>query len=145
MYFTGSKAHNIKLRQRAIERGLLLNEYGLIDNESGKVIASQTEEEIYRALGLPWIPEVLREDAGEVEAAMAGELPEAVSVGDMLGDLHVHTSLSGDGRSPLEAMLESARARGYRYIAITDHAENLVINGVSREKLLEQRATLGRM
>jgi DNA polymerase (family X) len=142
MYFTGSKAHNIKLRQRAIERGLLLNEYGLIDNATGNVVASRTEEEIYRALDLPWIPEVLREDAGEVEAALAGELPAAVGVEDMLGDLHVHTSLSGDGRSPLEAMLDSARARGYRYVAITDHAENLAINGVSREKLLEQRATL---
>ncbi len=145
MYFTGSKAHNIKLRQRAIERGLLLNEYGLSETDGGKVIASKTEEEIYRALDLPWIPEVLREDQGEVEAALAGALPESIALDDMLGDLHVHTSLSGDGRSPLEGMLETARARGYRYLAVTDHAENLAINGVPREKLLAQREELRRV
>jgi DNA polymerase (family 10) len=88
---------------------------------------------------------VLREDAGEVEAASRGELPEAVTLDDMLGDLHVHTSLSGDGRSPLEGMLETARARGYRYLAITDHAENLAINGVPRDKLLLQREELRRL
>jgi len=139
MYFTGSKAHNIKLRQRAIGRGWLLNEYGLSVTDTGEVLASKTEEEIYAKLELPFILEPMREDTGEVEAADNKTLPTPVHVDDLLGDLHVHTSLSGDGRSPLEDILATAHARSYRYLAITDHAENLAINGVSREKLLEQR------
>jgi DNA polymerase (family 10) len=139
-YFTGSKAHNIKLRQRALDRGWLLNEYGLTENETGRVIASETEEDVYRALGLPLIPPPMREDRGEVERAEAGEpLPE-VRLADVRGDLHVHTTLSGDGRSPLEEIVASAAARGYEYLGITDHAENLYMNGVTRDKLLLQRA-----
>ncbi len=137
LYFTGSKAHNIKLRQRAMDRGWLLNEYALERADDGKVIASETEEAIYQALGLPWIPEVLREDNGEIEAAEAGALPQAIAA--LHGDLHVHTDLSGDGRSDLEAMIEAARARGYSFIAITEHAEALPLQGVGREALVAQR------
>jgi DNA polymerase (family 10) len=139
LYFTGSKGHNIKLRQRALARGWTLNEYALAEIEGGKVIASETEEQIYAALGLPWIPPVLREDCGEIEAAERGALPRPI--GDVLGDFHVHTSVSGDGRSSLEEIVAAARARGYRVLAITDHAEN-TLSGVGREPLLEQRARM---
>lgn len=139
LYFTGSKAHNIKLRQRAMERGLLLNEYALENAESGEVVASETEEEIYAALGLPWIPEVLREDTGEIERALEGTLPRAIMLDELHGDLHVHTDLSGDGQSSLEDMVAAARARGYTFIAITEHAEDLPMQGVKRDALLAQR------
>jgi DNA polymerase (family 10) len=138
-YFTGSKAHNIKLRQRALERGWLLNEYGLSEAESGKVIASESEDAIYEALGLTPIPPPMREDHGEIERAARGERLTELHMEDFRGDLHVHTSLSGDGRSSLGEVLAAAAGRGYAYIAITDHAENLAFNGVSREKLLRQR------
>jgi DNA polymerase (family 10) len=141
-YFTGSKAHNIKLRQRALARGWLLNEYGLSVAETGEVIASESEEAIYRALGLPLIPPPMREDKGEVEEAEEGRLPAAVLLGDVRGDLHVHTTLSGDGRSSLEEVVASAAERGYEYLAITDHAEDLVMNGASREELMAQRAQI---
>jgi DNA polymerase (family 10) len=141
-YFTGSKAHNIKLRQRALARGWLLNEYGLSVAETGEVIASESEEAIYRALGLPLIPPPMREDKGEVEEAEEGRLPAAVLLGDVRGDLHVHTTLSGDGRSSLEEVVASAAERGYEYLAITDHAEDLVMNGASREELVAQRAQI---
>lgn len=139
LYFTGSKGHNIKLRQRALLRGWTLNEYALCQIDGGKVVASETEEDIYRALGLPWIAPVLREDCGEIEAAERGELPE--SIGQILGDFHVHTTTSGDGRSPLAEVALAAKARGYRVLAITDHAEG-TLSGVGREALLEQRAHL---
>jgi DNA polymerase (family 10) len=139
LYFTGSKGHNIKLRQRALARGWTLNEYALSEIEGGKVIASETEEEIYAALGLPWISPVLREDAGEIEAAESGALPQPI--GGVIGDFHVHTSVSGDGRSSLEEVVAGAKARGYRVLAITDHAEG-TLSGVDRDTLLEQR---GRM
>jgi DNA polymerase (family 10) len=139
LYFTGSKGHNVKLRQRALARGLTLNEYALSELEGGRVVASETEEQIYEALGLPWIPPVLREDAGEIEAAERGELPDPI--GAVIGDFHVHTSLSGDGRSTLEEVVAAARARGYRTLAITDHAEG-TLAGVGRDALLEQRARL---
>jgi DNA polymerase (family 10) len=139
LYFTGSKGHNIKLRQRALARGLTLNEYALSEIEGGKVIASETEEQIYAALGLPWISPVLREDAGEIEAAESGALPQPI--GDVIGDFHVHTSVSGDGRSSLEEVVAAAKARHYRVLAITDHAEG-TLSGVSREALLEQRARM---
>ncbi len=141
-YFTGSKAHNIKLRQRALARGWLLNEYGLSDVETGRVIASDPEEEIYRALDLPLIPAPMREDRGEIEAAEKGELPPPVRVEDVRGDLHVHTSLSGDGRSTLEEVVGGAAERGYEYLAVTDHAEDLAMSGVSRERLAAQRAQI---
>ncbi len=145
LYFTGSKAHNIKLRQLAIKKGWTLNEYGLLDAETGDVIASRTEEEIYEALGLEPIPPPMREDTGEIEASAAGALPRAVAEENLRGDLHVHTDLSGDGRSSLEEVLAQTSARGYGYLAITDHGEDLAINGVSRELLLEQRERLARL
>jgi DNA polymerase (family X) len=138
-YFTGSQAHNDRLRQRAIERGWTLNEHGLTDPGTGNVVASDSEEAIYRALGLPLIPPPLREDRGEIEAAEAGTLQAAIELAQMRGDLHVHTTLSGDGRSTLDEILDSVAARGYEYVAITDHAENLSINGASREQLRAQR------
>jgi DNA polymerase (family 10) len=137
LYFTGSKGHNIKLRQRALARGWTLNEYALSEIEGGKVVASETEEQIYQALGLPFIPPVLREDAGEIEAAEKGALPAPMP--PVIGDFHVHTTVSGDGRSPLEEVVAAAIARGYKVLAITDHAEG-TLSGVPREKLLEQRA-----
>jgi DNA polymerase (family 10) len=139
LYFTGSKGHNIKLRQRALARGLTLNEYALSEVDGGRVVASETEAEIYAALGLPWIPPALREDTGEIAAAEAGRLPQPI--GGVIGDFHVHTSLSGDGRSPLAEVVAAARARGYRALAITEHAEN-TLSGVKREALLAQRAEL---
>jgi len=140
LYFTGSKGHNIKLRQRALARGLTLNEYGLSELDTGRVVASETEEDIYRALDLPFIPPVLREDAGELEAAEAGALPRPL--GPIRGDFHVHTSVSGDGRSSLEEVVVAALARDYRVLAITDHAEG-TLSGVGREALLAQRARIG--
>ncbi len=139
IYFTGSKSHNIKLRQRALARGWTLNEYALTDAESGKVVASESEAEIYEALGLGFIPPVLREDTGEVEAAESGTLPRPM--GALSGDFHVHTTVSGDGRSSLEDMVSMARTRGYGVLAITDHAEG-TLSGVDRAALLEQRARL---
>jgi len=139
LYFTGSKGHNIKLRQRALTRGWTLNEYALSEVEGGKVIARETEEQIYEALGLPWIAPVLREDWGEIEAAEAGALP--ASIGRVLGDFHVHTDVSGDGQSSLDDVVAAARTRGYRVIAITDHAEG-TLSGASREAFLEQRTKM---
>ena len=139
LYFTGSKSHNVKLRARALARGMTLNEYALTTLEGGKVIASETEEEIYAALGLPFISPVLREDWGEIEAAEQGILPKPL--GAVVGDFHLHTSMSGDGRSSLEDMVAGARARGYRAMAVTDHAEGTV-SGVGRERFLEQRAKI---
>ncbi len=136
LYFTGSKGHNIKLRQRALTRGLTLNEYALSVIDGGKVVARETEEEIYRALGLPFIPPVLREDAGEIEAAEKGTLPKPL--GAVLGDFHVHTSVSGDGQSSLDEVVAAAKALGYRALAITDHAEG-TLSGVAREALVAQR------
>lgn len=142
LYFTGNKAHNIRLRQRALDKGWLLNEYGLSRVKSGRVIASKTEEDIYKALDLPFIPAPMREDQGEIDEAERGGLPAALRLEDVRGDLHVHTTLSGDGRSSLEDLVEAAVERGYEYLAITDHGENLAFNGVSRERLTMQRAQI---
>jgi DNA polymerase (family X) len=139
LYFTGSKGHNIKLRQRALSRGWTLNEYALSEIDGGRVVASETEEQIYQALGLRWIPPVLREDAEEIEAAEAGTLPR--SIDRITGDFHVHTSLSGDGRSSLEEVVLAGQARGYRVLAITDHAEG-TLTGVGRDALIDQRAKI---
>ncbi len=139
LYFTGSKGHNIKLRQRALNRGWTLNEYALSEIAGGRVVASETEEQIYEALGLPWIPPVLREDAGEIEAAEKGTLP--TPIGKVIGDFHVHTTVSGDGRSPLEDVVKTALERGYRVLAITDHAEG-TLSGVGRDAFLDQRAKM---
>jgi len=142
MYFTGSKGHNIALRQRALDRGLTLNEYSLSEIDSGTVMASTTEADIYHRLDLSWITPEVREDTGEIAAAAEGRLPAPMHVGDLRGDLHVHTNWSGDGRSSLKDMLDAAVERGLQYIAITDHAEDLVMNGLSRDRMLEQRAEI---
>jgi DNA polymerase (family X) len=139
VYFTGSKEHNIRLRERAVRRGWTLNEYGLFEVEGGKLLAGTSEEEVYEALGLAWIPPGMREDVGEVEPAEEGRLPALATVDDLRGDLHVHTDLSGDGHQSLEEVLDAVAARGYAYVAITDHAENLPMNAASREDMLAQR------
>lgn len=137
LYFTGSKAHNIQLRQESIDRGWLLSEYGLFDGDD--VVASRTEEEIYDALGLDNIPPTMREGGGEVELAREGELPDLVTRDRIKGDLHYHSDRSGDGRSTLEEMIEAAMAAGYEYVAFTDHGEDLAINGSTREEMLAHR------
>lgn len=139
LYFTGSKAHNVKLRQRALAKGWTLNEYALTEVATGKIIAQKTEEEIYAALGLPFIPPVLREDMGEIEAAEKGALPPRLDT--IRGDFHVHTSVSGDGRSDLDDVVAAAKARGYRVLAITEHAEG-TISGVGRDAILAQRTRI---
>jgi len=144
LYFTGSQAHNVRLREMAIHRGLKLSEYGLFDSQSGARLAAATEEEVYHALGLPWIAPPLREDSGEIEAAQRGELPALVTEADLRGDLHTHTDLT-DGVAPLTDMLEAAAARGYAYYAITDHAPNLFMQRMTDEKMLAQRAEVRRL
>jgi len=142
MYFTGSKGHNIELRQRSLDRGATLNEYSLSSLASGETIAARSESEIYSALSLQWITPEVREGAGEIPAADAGLLPVPIRIEDIKGDLHVHTDRSGDGRSRLSDMLDAACAAGLEYVAITDHAENLRMNGLSRDEMLEQHAEI---
>ena len=137
-YFTGSKAHNIRTREIAGRRGLKLSEYGLFDAETDELVVSQSEEEVYARLGLPWIPPTLREDRGEIEAAMAGRLPDLVTEQAIRGDLHTHTNLT-DGVSSLETMVDAAARRGYSYFAVTDHAPNLFMQRMSDRKALDQR------
>ncbi len=137
LYFTGSKAHNIQLRQESIDRGWLLSEYGLFDGDD--VVASKTEEEIYGVLEMDYIPPTMREGGGEVGLARAGELPDLVTRDRIKGDLHYHSDRSGDGRSSLEEMIEAAVAAGYEYVAFTDHGEDLAINGSTREEMLAHR------
>ena len=134
-YFTGSKAHNIALRDRALERGWKLNEYGLFD-ATEQAIAGATEEGIYRALGLRFIPPELRENRGEIEAALEGGLPTLIERADLRGDVHMHTTES-DGRESLETMAAAARARGLEYIAVTDHTQSLAMaNGLDEARTL---------
>ena len=137
-YFTGSKAHNIRTREIAVRKGLKLSEYGLFQAKSGKLIVAETEEEVYERLGLPWIPPTMREDRGEVQAALAGELPTVVLEKDLRGDLHTHTDLT-DGLSSLEQMLEAASKLKYAYYAVTDHAPNLSMQRMTDERMLAQR------
>lgn len=135
-YFTGSKEHNVSLRTRALKMGLSLNEYGLVRIEGETRVAGETEEQIYEALGLPWIPPELRENSGEVEAALEGRLPSLVRATDIRGDLHIHTTET-DGRATLEEMAEAARAVGYEYMAITDHSKALAMaNGLDEERVV---------
>jgi DNA polymerase (family X) len=122
-HFTGSKAHNVALRESAVRRGLHVSEYGIQDDTTGETYRCATEEEVYERLGLLWIPPELREDRGELEAALPGGpgLPQLIELGDLKGDLHCHTTLS-DGRQSAEEMAAAARARGMEYVAITDHS-----------------------
>jgi DNA polymerase (family X) len=136
-YFTGSKAHNIALRDRALDRGWKLNEYGLFDAED-TAIAGATEESIYKALGLAYIEPELRENRGEIEAAADAALPRLITRADLKGDLHMHTTES-DGRESLETMVAAAKARGLEYIAITDHTQSLAMaNGLDETRTLAQ-------
>jgi DNA polymerase (family X) len=141
IYFTGSKAHNIRIREMAVRKGLKLNEYGLFRAKSGTLIVARTEEEVYAKLGLPWIPPTLREDRGEIEAALDGTLPEVLLQKQLRGDLHTHTKLT-DGLATLEQMLDAASEIGYAYYAVTDHAPNLFMQRMTDEKMLAQRAQL---
>ncbi len=120
-HFTGSQAHNVQLREEAVARSLSVSEHGVTDTETGKVTLCATEEEVYDRLGYAYIEPELREGRGELRAARAGELPDLVSLDDIHGDLHSHTTLS-DGRNTLEEMAAAAKARGYAYLAITDHS-----------------------
>jgi DNA polymerase (family X) len=136
-YFTGSKEHSVPLRQRALKMGLTLNEYGLAKLDTGEIVARETEEEIYEALGLAWIPPELRENCGEIEAAAARKLPKLIEQSQIRGDLHMHTTES-DGRATLEEMVEAARERGYEYVAITDHSKALAMaNGMDEKRAVE--------
>lgn len=134
-YFTGSKQHNVETRDAAIEKGMKLNEYGVWDTETDEKVAGKTEEEVYEALGMEYIPPELRENRGEVEAARDGNLPDLVTVEDVRGELHSHTSRT-DGGATLEEMAAGAEERGLEYLAVTDHTEALgVAGGLSDEKL----------
>ena len=135
MYFTGSKEHNVALRERARRLGLKLSEYGLFKGE--KSVAGRTEEEVYEKLGLPWIPPELRENLGEIEAAEKGELPELVELPDIKGDLQMHTTAS-DGHTSAEEMAAAAKKLGYGYILITDHSKAVTVaNGLDEKRAME--------
>ncbi|MEN6302979.1 MAG: PHP domain-containing protein, partial [Armatimonadia bacterium] len=140
-YFTGSQQHNIRLRERAQKRGLTISEYGVFEGEpgqKGRQVAGETEESVYEAVGLPWIPPELREDRGEIEAAEEGRLPRLVEVTDFRADLHVHTEAS-DGHMTLEQVAEAGCGMGYTHLGITNHSQALVIsNGLDRDALLRQ-------
>jgi len=139
-YFTGSKAHNIELRDRALQRGYKLNEYGLYRVDDASRVAGDTEESIYSALGLRFVEPELREHRGELDASEAGTLPSLVTRADLRGDLHMHTTES-DGREPLEVMAAAAHRLGYEYIAITDHSKSLAMaNGLDERRALEHAA-----
>lgn len=144
-YFTGSKEHNIKLRTIAVKKGYKLNEYGLFERDSGRRVAGETEEGIYRALGLAWMEPELREDRGEIEAAMEGRLPRLVASGEIRGDLHVHTEWS-DGSASIEEMAEKARRLGLEYIAVCDHSKSLgIARGLDEARLRKQMAEIDRL
>ena len=140
-YFTGSQAHNVAVRELAVRKKLKLSEYGLFEVQTGDRLASATEEEVYARLGLDWVPPPMRENNGEVQAAARHELPVLVQLSDIRGDLHSHTNLT-DGVASLDEMVTAARARGYAYFAVTDHAPNLFMQRMTIEKMLEQRGEL---
>ncbi len=141
-YFTGSKAHNVSLRQRALKMGYSLNEYSLARLDDEQVVVSKTEEEIYAALKLDYIPPEMRENCGEIDLAEKHALPELVTQKDLQGDVHMHT-LETDGRNTIEEMAEAARQRGYKYMAITDHSKNLAFaNGLDDKRAVEHIARI---
>ncbi len=137
-YFTGSKEHNIRLREMAVKAGLKINEYGVFKGSADRKIGGRAEEDIYEALDLPWVPPELREDRGEIDAAKARKLPDLVKLDDIKGDLHVHTKWS-DGSHDLDTIIDAARKRGYAYIAVTDHTKGLgVAHGLDEERLARE-------
>jgi DNA polymerase (family 10) len=139
LYFTGSKAHNIALRKRALDQGTTLSEYGLFKKEGGEIVAQKEEAEIYEALGLPFIPPELRENRGEIDAAEAGTLPRLLQLDQIRGDLHVHSEWS-EGNDTIEELARKALERGYEYLAICDHAQSLgIARGLTEEDLKDQR------
>lgn len=141
-YFTGSKAHNIRLREMAVKAGLKINEYGIFREKDDKKLGGKREEDVYRILGLPFIAPELREDLGEIEAAIEGRLPRLIDSSDIRGDLHVHTRRS-DGSHDFDELIREAKKRGYEYIAITDHSKGLgIARGLSEERLLEEKAEI---
>ena len=154
-YFTGSRDHNIRVRERAVRRGVLVNEYGVFVRDEeiedygpaspAERLASRSEEDVYAAMGLQCIPPTMREDRGEVDAAAAGTLPAVVTLEDVTGDLHGHSSWSGDGKATLEDVVAAAAGKGYAYWAVTDHAEGLPMNGMSRAAVLARREAIGRL
>lgn len=144
-YFTGSKEHNIKIRELANKRNLKINEYGVFDLETNKCIASETEESIYESIGLTWIPPEMREDRGEIKLAIEGKLPKLIELSDIRGDIHLH-SLYSDGVNSIEEMAQQAVQLGYNYIVITDHARALgVANGLSIERYREEKKEIERL
>jgi DNA polymerase (family 10) len=141
-YFTGSKAHNVSLRQRALKMGYTLSEWALARLDDESVVAAATEEEIYAALGMDWMPAELRENLGEIEAASHDGLPQLIEKSDIRGDVHMHTNAS-DGHNTIREMAEAALAVGYQYIAITDHSKNLAMtNGLDDQRALEHVAAI---
>jgi DNA polymerase (family 10) len=141
-YFTGSKAHNIALRQRALAKGFTLNEYALANAATGERVAGDTEESVYAALGLPWIDPALREHRGEIDAAEMGVLPRLITLDDLQGDVHMHTTAS-DGRHEIDAMAIAARDAGRRYVCITDHSQSLAMaNGLDDARALAHAARI---
>ncbi|HXH27503.1 MAG TPA: DNA polymerase/3'-5' exonuclease PolX, partial [Candidatus Polarisedimenticolia bacterium] len=142
-YFTGSKDHNIAVRQRGVLRGLKINEYGVF--RGARRVAGRTEEDVYRAVGLPYIDPALREGRGEIEAAEAGRLPRPIPLEAIRGDLHSHTTET-DGRFSLEEMVRAARERGYEYLAITDHTRHLTVaRGMDPQRLARQMEAIDRL
>jgi DNA polymerase (family 10) len=144
-YFTGAKEHNVRLRELARRRGLSISEYGVFEETSGTRVAGLTEEEVYAAVGLPWIPPELRENAGEIEAAREGRLPALVTAADIRGDLHAHTEWS-DGHLPLERLVAAAEARGYEYVIVSDHsASSTIARGLTADQVRAQARTIRAM
>ncbi|MBI2682122.1 MAG: DNA polymerase/3'-5' exonuclease PolX [Acidobacteriales bacterium] len=136
LYFTGSKTHNVALRQRALKQGLTLSEYGLFRVKDEKRVVSKTEDEIYKKLGLTWMPPEMRENRGELDLSEAGSLPELITEKDIQGDVHMHT-VATDGKCTIEEMAQAAKDKGYKYIAITDHSKNLAMaNGLDDKRAL---------
>ncbi len=141
-YLTGSQAHNVRLREMAQKRGMKINEYGIFREEDNQRLGGENEEDIYRLLDLAFVPPVLREDRGEIEAALLGKLPHLVTQADIRGDLHVHSRWS-DGAHPISELVEAARQRGLSYLAVTDHSQGLgVARGLTVERLREQAAEI---
>jgi DNA polymerase (family X) len=145
VWYTGSRAHVARLEALAAERGWRLTALGLEDDASGKLLERERETGVYERLNLPWIPPELREDEGEIEAGLAGSLPRLVQLSDIKGDLHTHTNWT-DGTQPLEDMAKAAKAKGYQYMALTDHTQNLAMTrGLTPQRLEEERALVKRI
>ncbi|HIP43005.1 MAG TPA: DNA polymerase/3'-5' exonuclease PolX [Aquifex aeolicus] len=144
-YFTGSKQHNIRIRDIAKEKGLKINEYGVFKADTEEKLGGETEEEVYKLLGMQWIPPEIREDWGEIELALEGRIPKLVEYGDIKGDLHMHTTWS-DGVNTLEEMVETAYRLGYQYIVIGDHSQSArIANGLTPDRYRQQWKEIERL